>query len=263
MRWGYWIVRANRLHMLTALVFVTAALGIGAPVQSPVKAAPPGPVRMVAFGDSVASGMRCSCSPFPFQYARMVAAHVARRVRMSDFATPGAQTGDVVKQLGSARVRAAVQRSRTALVMIGANDFAGAFQRVISGQQVSTAAFPRVARRVRRTVTRVIETIQRLDPGIHVIVGDYWNVMKDGRVGLRSYGRWGEGKAVEATRDANAALRSAAVATGATYVSTLTPFKGRDGKQDPTPLLAWDGDHPDAAGHAVIANAFYRAAPRG
>jgi len=56
---------------------------------------------------------------------------------------------------------------------------------VRAGQQAASAAFPPVAGQVRRTVTRLIETIQRLRPGIHVLVGDYWNVMKDGQVGLR------------------------------------------------------------------------------
>ena len=43
------------------------------------------------------------------------------------------------------------------------------------------------------------------------------------------------------------------VATGATYISTLPAFHGQDGTRDPTNLLAPDGDHPNAAGHAAIA----------
>jgi acyl-CoA thioesterase-1 len=147
--------------------------------------------------------------------------------------------------------------------MIGANDFADAFRDVLAHRRSSTDAFPPVAKHVQRWVTAEIRKIKQLHPGIHVIVAGYWNVMKDGKVGLRTYGSWGEAKAVEATLDADAGLHNAAVATHSTYVSTYYPFKGYDGKRDPTRLLAADGDHPNATGHAVIANAIYRAAPRG
>ena len=38
-------------------------------------------------------------------------------------------------------------------------------------------------------------------------------------------------------------------------MSTYVMFKGTDGKTDPTPLLAADGDHPSARGHQRIAQA--------
>ena len=40
-------------------------------------------------------------------------------------------------------------------------------------------------------------------------------------------------------------------------------FKGDDRDQDPTALLAPDGDHPNAAGHQAIADALYAALPSG
>jgi acyl-CoA thioesterase-1 len=88
-------------------------------------------------------------------------------------------------------------------------------------------------------------------------------VMRDGQVGLRSYGPWGESKAVQATTYADQGLARAASATGATLVSTYAAFKGSRGTADPTSLLAADGDHPNARGHAVIAAAFLRAARAG
>jgi hypothetical protein len=64
---------------------------------------------------------------------------------------------------------------------------------------------------------------------------------------------WEEFDAV--TAEVNRRVSAAAAAHGATYVDLVTPFRGPDGSKDATPLLAPDGDHPDAAGHAVIAEA--------
>lgn len=218
---------------------------------------------MVTFGDSVPAGSHCGCTPFPDRYARKVGVRLGRSVTMTSYAFGGAVASDVMDQLSTARVQRAVRRSGTALIMVGANDFAGAFSDVLAHRRRAADAFPPVADRVQRRVTAEVRQIQQLSPGIHVIVLGYWNVMKDGAVGLRTYGTWGEAKAVRATLDADAGLHEAAVATHSTYVSTYYPFKGWDGSSDPTPLLAADGDHPNAVGHGVIARAVYRAAPDG
>lgn len=246
----------------TALLVVAVTLGWAG--DGPAGAATAGSNgRMVTFGDSVAYGSACDCRPFPGRYAKKVAAHLGRSVRMANFAYPGARVRGVARQLGTSHVRWVVRRSGTAVIMIGANDFQEAFQDVLAHKVSSTDAFPPVARFVQRKVVSEVRTIKRLRPGIHVIVLGYWNVMKDGNVGLRAYGRWGEAKAVEATLDADAGLHRAAVATHSTYVSTYYPFKGYDGKSNCTWLLTRDGDHPNSTGHAVIASALYRAAPRG
>ncbi len=124
---------------------------------------------------------------------------------MRNLAFAGAETTDVISQLTTASARSAVRASGTALVMIGANDFGYAFGGVLAHERRAWVAFPRVARRVQANVTQIVRTIQSLHPGITVVVADYWNVMKDGKVGLRTYGTWGESKAVQATTYANAA----------------------------------------------------------
>jgi lysophospholipase L1-like esterase len=62
---------------------------------------------------------------------------------------------------------------------------------------------------------------------------------------------------VDATRAltlrANTTLRQAAPAEGATFVGLFTPFNGPAANGDVTKLLAPDGDHPNAAGHQLIA----------
>jgi len=53
----------------------------------------------------------------------------------------------------------------------------------------------------------------------------------------------------------NDVLRDRAYEDGATYVDLRTPFRGPDGTGNPSDLLARDGDHPNAAGHLLIAKA--------
>lgn len=245
----------------TVLAAISSLLGGALIAASPSDAATNG--TMVTFGDSVASGGRCSCTPFPRRYASKVSARTGRHVRMTNYAFGGATSTGILKQLHITQVRSTVRSSNTALVMIGANDFVGAFNRVLQRRQGADAAYRPVAGRVQTNVTTFIRTLRRLRPGIKVVVAGYWNVVKDGDVGRNAYGAWGMSKAVQATWYANSALRNAAAATGATYLSTYHAFKGVSGKANPTWLLASDGDHPNAQGHAVIATAFFKAAPNG
>jgi lysophospholipase L1-like esterase len=64
------------------------------------------------------------------------------------------------------------------------------------------------------------------------------------------------------TRETNREIQAASVAVGATYVDLYQPFRGASGSDDPTALLADDGDHPDARGHQVIADALLAAGLR-
>ncbi len=59
---------------------------------------------------------------------------------------------------------------------------------------------------------------------------------------------------------ANDGLRAAAAAGGATYVDLDATFTTAAGAgNDRTSLLAADGDHPNAAGHRLIADALVAA----
>jgi len=98
---------------------------------------------------------------------------------------------------------------------------------------------------------------------VTILVLGYWNVVKDGAVGLAEYGADGLASAETATRYCNKALRQAAASTGAQFVTTSAAFKGEHRDQDPTGLLASDGDHPNAQGHQAIADAIYAAVPTG
>jgi lysophospholipase L1-like esterase len=85
-----------------------------------------------------------------------------------------------------------------------------------------------------------------------VLVTGYWNVFLDGAV-ARTRGEKYLRLTDAATRAVNALIASEAKAHGATFVDLFTPFRGSDGSRDCTALLAADGDHPDAEGHALIA----------
>ena len=86
-------------------------------------------------------------------------------------------------------------------------------------------------------------------------------MVEDGDAARAHYSGADSAQAAAITGYTNNALRAAATAGRATYVSTLAAFKGPDGTADPTPLLAGDGDHPDALGHAAIADALWSASP--
>jgi lysophospholipase L1-like esterase len=86
-----------------------------------------------------------------------------------------------------------------------------------------------------------------------VLVTGYWAVFEDGDVAAAGMSGSGRTTADELTRTANAELAVAAHSAGSTYVDLYHPFKGEQAENDPTPLLAGDGDHPNAAGHRLIA----------
>jgi hypothetical protein len=72
---------------------------------------------------------------------------------------------------------------------------------------------------------------------VTVLVLGYWNVVKDGAVGLAAYGAAGPRVRHRATRYCNLALRRAAQQTGARYVPTTATFRGDHRTLDPTGLL--------------------------
>ncbi len=214
------------LLMLTLLLGGCAVPGSDSPPRRTV----------VTLGDSVAAGSACDCEPFPDLYAH------SQRAASANLAVPGFTSGDVLAQLPGDRT--ALAAADEVLLMIGANDLAAAFD---AGDPYSDAATT-----VRNQVMATITEIEQIHP-TRVIVLGYWNVVQDGQVGRAAYGEAGMRESARATAAANDALRAAAKGTGAIYVSTDVAFHGADGTLDPTALLAADGDHPDAAGHELIA----------
>jgi lysophospholipase L1-like esterase len=218
---------------------------------------------VVALGDSVPAGSACNCRNFVAAYGDLLSRHTPHRAAVTNLAQGGAQTEDVLEQLQKPAVRQALSNATTVLLMVGANDFYRPFKRVQHGASASSEYRP-AAHRVRANVERTIHQIRSLHPGpVTIVVLGYWNVVEDGQVARRDYGADGVRAAESATRWANHALRDAARSGHAKYVSTYEPFKGADGHRDPTALLADDGDHPNAAGHRLLARTVYAPLPRG
>ncbi|MFG3685068.1 SGNH/GDSL hydrolase family protein [Micromonospora sp. NPDC047740] len=234
---------ALRRAAAIAMLLSTAISG-GEP---PPPAAGPAAGAVVALGDSVPAGSACDCVPFPDLYARMQ----VPAVPSVNLARGGFSSDDVWAQLESPDTDEDLREAGVIMIMVGANDLAAAFD-----ADGDDATYRRVAARVGANVAATIVRIRELHDGpVTVLVLGYWNVVKDGSVGLVEYGDAGMAQSATATRYVNQALHDAAAETAALYVPTYPAFKGVAGDQDPTDLLADDGDHPNAVGHELIARA--------
>jgi lysophospholipase L1-like esterase len=218
---------------------------------------------VLGFGDSVpAGGGHCNCTNFVTAYGNLVGAHTGIKPTVDNFAVSGSTSADLVDQMAESAVRAAVAGASTILIMTGANDYNDSFDEVSIGVDPDKAYGP-VAAAVEDNVTTVIGKIRALNKTAHVVVLDYWASMEDGAVAAKDYDSPTMTASVECTASTNAALALASKATGVTYVSTYTAFKGATGTKDDSALLMPDGDHPNPTGHQVIARAIAAAYPSG
>ncbi|SNY61033.1 SGNH/GDSL hydrolase family protein [Paractinoplanes atraurantiacus] len=191
---------------------------------------------VVTLGDSVAAGASCACQPFPALYAS------SQHATNVNLARSGATAADVRAAVPAEK---AVFASATEVViMIGANDMAGDFD--------DPSKYPAVATGVQDDVESTIKAIEAVHRTRVVVLG-YWNVVLDGKVAAKTYGADKVSDSESATAVVNKALQTAATQTGSTYIPTDAAFHGPDGSNDPTTLLAPDGDHPNAAGQRAIA----------
>jgi len=258
-RYVFGSLAAGVLAILAFLPGRSATLVSGSFASTP--AVDSAAVRVVAFGDSVASGYGCDCQSFVPMYAELIHHQNHRSAFWTNFAVAGAVSQDVLSQLNSATVAASVGRANTVLVMIGANDFAFPFSQIGSDPH-AVERFASVGATLRANMTATVRRIHALaGPQARVVVLGYWNVLEGGRAAERDYNQVQQSAALVATRTANEALRSAALDAGAMFVSTVRAFYGPAADQDPTGLLADDGDHPNVAGHRAIAAALAAAVP--
>nr|QLJ96981.1 SGNH/GDSL hydrolase family protein [Micromonospora carbonacea] len=244
--------RRTALRRVAAIaVLLAPAISAGEPPPPPT-AGPAAPGAVVALGDSVPAGSACDCVPFPDLYARMQ----VPAVPSVNLARGGFSSGDVWAQLESPDTDDDLRQAGVIMIMVGANDLAAAFDADGDGD----GTYRQIAARVGANVAATIDRIRELHDGpVTVLVLGYWNVVKDGSVGLAEYGDAGMAQSATATRYVNHALHDAAAETAALYVPTYPAFKGITGDQDPTDLLADDGDHPNALGHELIARTAHAA----
>jgi lysophospholipase L1-like esterase len=248
------------------LLAITGVLLLGA-VGGEALATPSGPlgpapeaVTVVGLGDSVTGAAHCGCAGFIQDYADLLAHTTRATVHGVNLGANG-QTSDgllAAVQPGQPDVDS-ISTASIVVVTIGANDFVDEQPAIQSGHcggrdglGCTTATLATVS----RNVTAVIGRVRTLRSGaaITIKVTGYWNVFEDGAVARQDYSAAFRGDSDALTRRLNDTLRAVCATTRAQYVDLYGPFK-TDGDGDDTALLAADGDHPNAAGHRVIARA--------
>ena len=240
----------------------------GATATSPAPSAAPStsardtsPVVVVGMGDSVTAGTACSCSTFVDRYAAMLHQHSGRPASAVNLGTDGLTSVGLSTQLSTPAVRAQLAHATLVVLTIGANDLEPLIGRWQSqGCPASTCIDPATAAMGSQLGTDLRQVRAETSPSVRVLVTTYWNVFEDGDVGEQNYGKAFHPWSDAVTKSANAQICAAAQAATDTCVDLYTPFEG-DGERNPTDLLADDGDHPNAEGHELIAEALLAAEP--
>lgn len=232
------------------------------PTPTPTPATPAS-ATVVGIGDSVTSGSHCDCTDFVHLYARWLPPSEGGPATAINLGVGGSTSADLRSDLEHpSATTEAVSRADILLVTIGANELAP-LQRTWARAGCESDCWQDSVEGVRSNISAIVDDIHRLRHGepTTILVTNYWNVFIDGQVARRqkglSYLRWSD----RLTRAVNGAICAGARSAGARCVDLYAPFKG-DGGKDPTNLLAADGDHPNAAGHRLIARVLLAATPR-
>lgn len=223
-------------------------------------AASPARLTVVGLGDSVTAGSACDCADYVARYAAQVPASAGGPARAVNLGVGGLTSAQLLADLkGQGPMPLQVAAADVVLVTIGANDLVP-LQDTYAASGCPAACSSPAVQAVARNLTGIVAQVKALRGGhpTRILVTDYWNVFEDGDVATADHGpsylAWSDGL----SRRLNAALCPAVEGAGATCVDLYAPFKG-DGARNPTSLLAGDGDHPNAAGHGLIAAALLRA----
>jgi lysophospholipase L1-like esterase len=168
----------------------------------------------------------------------------------------------LLQQLGTDDVRQAVAAADVVVLTVGANDVESAADPAscsLAGPDADAAAracYQDELAALTPNLDRITAQVAALptSPGARVLVTGYWNVFLDGSA-ARTRGDTYVRVADAVTKVVNQRIAAAAAAHGAEYVDLFAPFRGKDGSWDATPLLAGDGDHPNADGHRAIEKA--------
>ena len=258
--------------VLTSCAHGSAAPSAAAPTSSaPTSSAPTtsasttsvaatDPRVVVGLGDSVTAGTACGCTDFVTQYAALLGARSGHAVRAVNLGVGGLTTSSLGAQLSTPAVAASLSTADVVVVTIGANDLGPLVTRWQQGG-CDTSCVDAASRAAGAGLSTVLGEVRRATPAhARIQVTTYWNVFEDGDVADNDFGPGFATWSDSVTRSANAAIRAAAEAAGDQVVDLYQPFEGR-GERNPTPLLAADGDHPNAAGHRLIARTLLAATP--
>ncbi len=247
------------LVIVSLLVLVGVGFSLSEPAVPPTQVTAgsgPGKHVVVALGDSVPAGAACDCTPFPQLYGRLLSRRTGASVRVTNEAVSGQDTEGLLDQLKQPRVSREVAHADVVLLTIGANDFGPRHDEVVEGECTvgsKIACVDAELRDMRAQLTTILNKITSLRAGrpTSVLVTGYWNVFEDKEVAEQAFGPEGLQASIQLTHQVNDEIRAASAKAGARYVNLFGPF--HQPELGEATLLADDGDHPDAAGHALIA----------
>ncbi|MDQ1714713.1 MAG: hypothetical protein QOC60_658 [Frankiaceae bacterium] len=251
------VTRAVAAAVGTVAIVVSGVLLLRdrSPVTQGVLGGPGGSI--VSLGDSVPAGSQCDCRPFPGLVRDAVARRLAADTYVLNDAAGGLTSGDVLARISvDSSTTVTSLRSATAVTLtVGANDFD---EGSATGCDENLACYGDRIDAMQRNVASIVTRVDQLSGGRAVVlVTGYWGVFRDGAVGAARGAQYVRTARLLTVR-VNSALRAAATATSAVYVDVDAAFTASAGA-DRTSLLARDGDHPNAAGHRVIADALLAA----
>lgn len=218
--------------------------------------ASPHETTLVALGDSVPAATACGCGG----YVRDLAASIDTRdmpVSTRNLAVPGADTRSLLAQMRTTDVRAALAHADVVLLQIGANDVASEdLERTecLGSTTCWAADLTLLGQRLEDVLTTATNETR---PGTIVRAIGYWNVAVDGSPAKQrgtTYVRNGR----RLTAAVNHLLSSTATRHHVGYVDLSRVFLGDHRVEE---RLADDGDHPNAAGHRLIAAAVLNSLP--
>ena len=250
---GY--VRRRGLRPGTVLVFLFVVALVGAVMATGL------PV-IVGIGDSVTAATGCECPGFVEPYAADLPTSAGGPAAGVNLGANGL-TAEGLRTLVTTPTPTAesVGEADFLLVTIGANDLLPLLPRWRASGCPAACYLPTVDT-VGADISDILtaaKTLRSNRPS-QILVTTYWNVFADGDVAKATenaaYLQWSD----ELTRALNARICAAAHGAGAICVDLYAPFKG-NGSQNPTKLLAGDGDHPNAAGYRVISSTLLAATP--
>ena len=219
-------------------------------------------ITVVGIGDSVTSGYNCSCEAFVALYAAQLAAQDDVATSSANLGVPGWTSSQLLAAITKpGALRDQVAKADILLVTIGANDLNPLESK--GPASCPAACYTPLIHSAGHNVELIVDAARAANPAHPptVLVTDYWNVFQDGDVGTAEHGAAFQSWSDALTRAESTQICDGARSAGATCVSLYAPFKGT-GSINPTSLLAADGDHPNAAGHQLIASTLLAATPQ-
>ena len=205
------------------------------------------------------AGAGCDCDDYLVQAASQLHHDTGRRVTTTNRGVNGETAADLLQELRTDnKAMAEVKQADAIVLTVGANDLQSSLDTWSDKGCNSSCYQPEIASMADRldSILTIIDRAKK--PGAVVLVTNYWNVYLDGDVGKHTYGAGYLSWSDTVTRAANTAICRSATQAKATCVDLYQPFKG-DGGDDPTELLADDGDHANARGTTTIARVVAKA----